>query len=81
MTDDGEVLPAVLDRVEQVRETTSCVRGTHLRHEIRLSDHAGHRRPFRSLTGGSEQVSARVVDQVSGSTAEQAAQPPKAVGR
>ena len=43
MTDDGEVLPVMLDRVEQIRETTSCVRGTNVGHEIRLSD-SGPRR-------------------------------------
>ncbi len=35
--DDGEVLPTVLDGVEEIGEVAGCVRGADLWHEIRLS--------------------------------------------
>lgn len=37
-TDDGEMLAAMLDGVEQIGEVACCIRGTDLRHAIRLSD-------------------------------------------
>jgi hypothetical protein len=36
--DDGEVLPTVLDGVEEIGEVAGCVSGADLGHEIRLSD-------------------------------------------
>jgi len=44
--DDREVLAAMLDGVEEIREVPSCVRSRYIRHIIRLSDIARGQRPL-----------------------------------
>src|SRR5258706_11337122 len=49
---DREPLPPVLDRIKEVGEATSRLRGTDFGHEIRLSDPIAHRSPVGESGSG-----------------------------